>query len=61
VNYLWKRAEARIKELKEQKEEAYVIWDESVLEKSESLQYGLGCSQTMPTQNKPHCFPSPFA
>lgn len=38
LNYLWKRADERIKELWEQKEAAYVIWDESVLEKSESLQ-----------------------
>lgn len=37
VSYLWKRAEEKVKELKEQNEEAYVIWDESVLEKSESL------------------------
>jgi hypothetical protein len=38
VEYLWGRAKERVKELKEQKEEVYVIWDESVLEKSESLQ-----------------------
>ncbi|HJR79231.1 MAG TPA: transposase [Anaerolineales bacterium] len=38
LNYLWKRADERIKDLWEQKEAAYVIWDESVLEKSESLQ-----------------------
>lgn len=38
VNYLWERADERVKELKARKEAAYVIWDESVLEKSESLQ-----------------------
>ena len=38
VKYLWGRANERVKELREQKEEIYVIWDESVLEKSESLQ-----------------------
>ena len=38
VKYLWQRADERVKELKEQNGEAYVIWDESVLEKSESLQ-----------------------
>ncbi len=37
LNYLWKRADEKVKGLIEQKEEAYVIWDESVLEKSESL------------------------
>jgi hypothetical protein len=37
VNYLWECAEARVKELRAQKEATYVIWDESVLEKSESL------------------------
>jgi hypothetical protein len=38
VNYLWQRANEKVKELREQNEAAYVIWDESVLEKSESLQ-----------------------
>jgi len=38
LNYLWKRANEKVQELVEQKEEAYVIWDESVLEKPESLQ-----------------------
>jgi hypothetical protein len=38
VDYLWQQADERVKALKEQKEAAYVIWDESVLEKSESLQ-----------------------
>ena len=38
LNYLWRRATAKIKELVEQKEEVYAIWDESVLEKPESLQ-----------------------
>lgn len=37
LNYLWKRADEKVQGLIEQKEEAYVIWDESVLEKSESL------------------------
>jgi hypothetical protein len=37
VNYLWKRGDEKVKELKGQKEEVYGIWDESVLEKSESL------------------------
>jgi hypothetical protein len=37
LNYLWKRADEKVKELLGQKEAAYVIWDESVLEKSESL------------------------
>ena len=37
LNYLWKRANEKVQELIEQKEVAYVIWDESVLEKSESL------------------------
>ena len=37
LNYLWQRANEKVKELLGQKEEAYVIWDESVLEKSESL------------------------
>jgi hypothetical protein len=38
VNYLWKCADAKVKALREQQEAVYVIWDESVLEKSESLQ-----------------------
>ena len=38
VRYLWRRADERVKELRQQNEEVYVIWDESVLEKSESLQ-----------------------
>src|SRR5262245_4341099 len=38
VNYLWQRADEKVKELTEQQEAVYVIWDESVLEKSESLQ-----------------------
>lgn len=37
VNYLWKRADEKVKELRQQGEDIYVIWDESVLEKSESL------------------------
>jgi hypothetical protein len=37
LNYLWKRANEKVKELIGQKEAAYVIWDESVLEKAESL------------------------
>jgi hypothetical protein len=38
LDYLWRRANAKISELVEQKEEVYAIWDESVLEKPESLQ-----------------------
>ena len=38
LRYLWKCAEEKVKELLGQKQAAYVIWDESVLEKSESLQ-----------------------
>jgi hypothetical protein len=38
VKYLWGRGNERVQELKKQNEEIYVIWDESVLEKSESLQ-----------------------
>jgi hypothetical protein len=38
LNYLWKCGDQKVKELLGQKEAAYVIWDESVLEKSESLQ-----------------------
>lgn len=37
VNYLWKRADEKVKELRERQEVVYAIWDESVLEKSESL------------------------
>jgi len=37
VKYLWGRADEKVKELRKQNEEIYVIWDESVLEKSESL------------------------
>ena len=37
LNYLWKRGQERVRELVRQKESVYVIWDESVLEKSESL------------------------
>ena len=37
LKYLWRRANEKVKELKEQNEATYVIWDESVLEKSESL------------------------
>ena len=43
LDYLWKKADQRVKELGKQKEDVYVIWDESVLEKSESLKAeGLG-------------------
>ncbi len=38
VKYLWGRGSEKVQELREQKEEVYAIWDESVLEKSESLQ-----------------------
>jgi hypothetical protein len=38
VKWLWGRGNERVQELKERKEAIYVIWDESVLEKSESLQ-----------------------
>lgn len=38
VKWLWGRGNEKVKELKAQSEEIYVIWDESVLEKSESLQ-----------------------
>lgn len=37
LKYLWARADERVKELRVQQEASYVIWDESVLEKSESL------------------------
>lgn len=38
LQYLWKQANEKVKELVNDKQVAYVIWDESVLEKSESLQ-----------------------
>jgi DDE family transposase len=38
VKYLWQCAEEKVNALREQQEAIYVIWDESVLEKSESLQ-----------------------
>jgi hypothetical protein len=38
LKYLWNRAAEKVEALLAQKEAAYVIWDESVLEKSESLQ-----------------------
>ena len=38
LKYVWRCANAKFKELLAGKEAAYVIWDESVLEKSESLQ-----------------------
>lgn len=38
LNYLWRCANEKIRELVEQKEAVYAIWDESVLEKPESLQ-----------------------
>lgn len=38
VRWLWGQANEKVKELGERKEEIYTIWDESVLEKSESLQ-----------------------
>ena len=37
LDYLWKKADQRVKELGKQKDDIFVIWDESVLEKSESL------------------------
>ena len=37
LKYLWKQANAKVHELVQTHQEAYVIWDESVLEKSESL------------------------
>lgn len=37
LKYLWKQANEKVKELWNDKKVAYVIWDESVLEKSESL------------------------
>ena len=38
VKWLWEQGNEKVKELRGQNEESYVIWDESVLEKSESLQ-----------------------
>lgn len=38
LKYLWRRATAQVQELVEQQEAVYAIWDESVLEKPESLQ-----------------------
>ena len=38
VKWLWGQANKRVQEMKGRQEEIYVIWDESVLEKSESLQ-----------------------
>lgn len=37
LEYMWKQAHQKVQELQSQQEAAYVIWDESVLEKSESL------------------------
>jgi hypothetical protein len=37
VKWLWGRGNEKVKELRERKEEIYAIWDESVIEKSESL------------------------
>jgi hypothetical protein len=37
LKYLWRGANQKIQALRAEGEEAYVIWDESVLEKSESL------------------------
>lgn len=37
LQYLWRKGHAKVQELAQQREEAYVIWDESVLEKPESL------------------------
>lgn len=37
LKYLWKQAHAKVTELTQTEQAAYVIWDESVLEKSESL------------------------
>jgi len=38
LKYLWRSANEKVKDLLAGKEAAYVIWDESVLEKAESLQ-----------------------
>jgi len=37
LKYLWQQAHAKVIELSQTEQAAYVIWDESVLEKSESL------------------------
>ena len=37
LKYLWKQAHARVEELNQSEQATYAIWDESVLEKSESL------------------------
>ena len=37
LKYLWKHANTKVHELEQTQQGAYVIWDESVLEKSESL------------------------
>jgi len=37
LKYLWKQANEKVSELSESQSAVYVIWDESVLEKSESL------------------------
>lgn len=37
LKYLWRQAHAKVSELTQTEQAAYVIWDESVLEKSESL------------------------
>jgi hypothetical protein len=37
LRYLWKQAHVKVQELRQVDQDAYVIWDESVLEKSESL------------------------
>ncbi len=37
LKYLWKQAQAKEQELRQANQSTYVIWDESVLEKSESL------------------------
>ena len=37
LKYLWKQAHQKVQELLSNQQTAYVIWDESVLEKSESL------------------------
>jgi len=38
LKYLWKQAHQKVQELLDKRETAYAIWDESVLEKPESLQ-----------------------
>jgi hypothetical protein len=38
VKWLWGRGDEKVQELRERKETIFVIWDKSVLEKSESLQ-----------------------